>query len=117
MSKRRKQEGKKTMTGRTALVYPGQVIRHKLFNYRGVVYDVDPVFMLEDEWYDAMTGNRPPKDAPWYRVLVHDSDEETYVAEANLEPDATGEPVNHPAIQELFVGYREGRYVPRDYLN
>lgn len=105
------------MTGRIALVFPGQIIRHKLFNYRGVVYDVDPIFMLEDEWYDAMTGTRPPKDAPWYRVLVHDSDEETYVAEVNLEPDASGEPVNHPAIPELFADYREGRYIPREYLN
>ena len=48
----------------------GQLVHHRLFNYRGVVYDVDPVFMLPDEWYEQVALSRPPKDEPWYRVLV-----------------------------------------------
>jgi heat shock protein HspQ len=50
----------------------GQVVRHRLFDYRGVIYDVDPVFSLSEEWYEQMARSRPPKDQPWYHVLVDD---------------------------------------------
>jgi heat shock protein HspQ len=52
--------------------------------------------MLSDEWYETVARSRPPKDQPWYRVLVHNSANETYVAERNLELDASEEPVRHP---------------------
>jgi heat shock protein HspQ len=94
-----------------AIVAVGQLIKHKLFHYRGVVVDVDPVFMQSEEWYERVARSHPPKDEPWYRVLVHDSFQETYVAQRNLEPDQSGEPINHPAIGDHFIGFLEGRYI------
>jgi heat shock protein HspQ len=91
----------------------GQLIRHRLFDYRGVVVDVDPVFMQSDEWYEAVAKSRPPKDEPWYHVLVHDSDHSTYVAQRNLEPDESAEPINHPELGRYFAEFSEGRYVLR----
>ncbi|MFI0460110.1 MAG: heat shock protein HspQ, partial [Candidatus Thiodiazotropha endolucinida] len=62
----------------------GELVYHRLFDYRGVIVDVDAKFMLSDEWYDQVARTRPPKDQPWYRVLVHSANNETYVAERNL---------------------------------
>jgi heat shock protein HspQ len=89
----------------------GQLVQHKLFNYRGVIYDVDPIFMLSDQWYDEVAKSRPPKDEPWYRVLVNDSDQETYVAQCNLQADFSGEEINHPAIERYFAGFANGQYL------
>ena len=89
----------------------GQLVQHKLFGYRGVIYDVDPEFMLADAWYEQMAKSRPPKDEPWYRVLVDGSDYETYVAQCNLEPDQSREPIEHPNISKVFRGFAGGRYV------
>lgn len=100
-----------------AIATVGQVVRHKLFDYRGVVVDVDPVFMQSEQWYDAVARSRPPKDEPWYRVLVHDSDQQTYVAQRNLVPDPSGEPVNHPRLGEFFARFEYGRYVPAQRHN
>ena len=88
----------------------GQVVRHRLFDYRGVICDVDPVFMHSEEWYDQMAKTQPPKDEPWYRVLVHDSPMETYVAQRNLEPDESHEPVNHPEVAHYFMDFDGQRY-------
>ncbi len=90
----------------------GQLVNHKLFGYRGVVVDVDATFQGDDEWYESVAQSRPPKDRPWYRVLVHDAEHMTYVAERNLEPDASGEPVRHPALGEVLGAFRDGRYLP-----
>jgi heat shock protein HspQ len=81
-----------------------------LFDYRGVIVDVDPVFMGNDAWYEQVARSRPPKDAPWYRVLVHNEDHETYVAERNLFVDDTREPVNHPLLADYFVEFEQGVY-------
>ena len=91
----------------------GQTVSHRLFGYRGVIYDVDPVFLGSEEWYDQVAKSRPPKDQPWYRVLVHDAQHETYVAERNLTADSSGAEVAHPAIAELFSEFRDGVYAPR----
>lgn len=91
----------------------GELVRHRLFDYRGVIADVDPEFSLSEDWYERMAKTRPPKDAPWYRVLVHGAEHETYVAERNLLPDESGKPVNHPAIDEVFEAFEEGGYRPR----
>ncbi len=88
----------------------GQLVHHRLFDYRGVVYDVDPQFSGTEEWYEQVATSRPPKDQPWYRVLVHGSIHETYVAERNLEPDPSGEPVSHPLIDVHFDGFQNGAY-------
>ena len=73
------------MSAHTAQFSIGQVIHHSRFGYRGVIVDVDATFQHSEEWYDSMARSRPPKDQPWYHVLVHDSDHMTYVAERNLE--------------------------------
>ena len=88
----------------------GELVWHRLFDYRGVVIDVDPVFMGDEEWYEQMAMSRPPKDRPWYRVLVHNAVHQTYVAERNLDRDDCGGPINHPAIDTIFSEYDGERY-------
>ena len=95
----------------------GQIIHHKLFDYRGVIFDVDPVFQGSDDWYDQVALTRPPKNEPWYRVLVHNAFHETYVAERNLEPDVLNEPVVHPLINEYFDSFKNGRYTSQHRQN
>ncbi len=89
----------------------GQLVQHRLFGYRGVVVDVDASFSLTDEWYEEMARSRPPKDRPWYHVLVHEGEHTTYVAERNLEPDPSGQPVVHPLLGQYFDAFRDGQYV------
>ena len=88
----------------------GQLVHHKLFDYRGVIVDVDPTFQGPDEWYETMARSRPPKDKPWYHVLVHNASHGTYVAERHLEPDESTEQINHPALGEIFDRFVDGRY-------
>lgn len=95
----------------------GQLVCHKLFSYRGVVVDIDRVFSLDEQWYEEMAKTRPPKDQPWYRVLVHDTADETYVAERNLEPDDSGRPIDHPLVEEFFDALEQGHYVRHGALN
>jgi heat shock protein HspQ len=95
----------------------GQIIRHRLFQYRGVIVDADPVFSGTEEWYEEMAKSRPPKDKPWYLVLVHDATHSTYVAELNLEPDESAQPVNHHMVDEIFMGIEDGTYVIRQSIN
>ncbi|MDZ7751824.1 MAG: heat shock protein HspQ [Gammaproteobacteria bacterium] len=95
----------------------GQVVQHRLFEYRGVIIDVDPTFNGSDDWYEQVARSRPPKEAPWYHVLVHGGEHQTYVAERNLELDEAGEPVVHPEIDRYFQGISDGVYVPRHALN
>ena len=90
--------------------HPGQVIRHKLFDYRGVVVGVDQTFQLSEEWYEEVARSRPPKDQPWYRVLVHGAHQTTYVAERNLEPGPRGQPVEHPLLGRFFDKCSDGFY-------
>jgi heat shock protein HspQ len=91
----------------------GQLVHHKKFDYRGVVIDVDPQFQGSEDWYEQVARSRPPKDKPWYHVLVHEAGVNTYVAERHLEPDSSGAPINHPALGRYFSGFRRGAYVPR----
>ena len=95
----------------------GDLAHHRLFDYRGVVVDVDPRLMLSEEWYEAVALSRPPKDRPWYRVLVHDAKRETYVAERNLEPDTSGEPIRHPLIETCFHSFSHGHYLTAGRIN
>jgi heat shock protein HspQ len=88
----------------------GQVVHHQRFGYRGVIYDIDLEFSLSEEWYEAVARSRPPKDAPWYRVLVHGAAHETYVAERHLETDSSGAPVEHPALGHHFDEFRGDHY-------
>lgn len=101
-----------TRTG-TAHFAIGQLIRHRLFDYRGVVVDVDLHFKGTDDWYDRMARSRPPKNAPWYHVLVDGGALRTYVAERNLLRDDSGRAVNHPDLGDYFGRLGEAGYVPR----
>ncbi len=96
---------------RTAAYSIGQLIHHRLFDYRGVIVDVDPEFMLTEEWYQQVAKSRPAKDQPWYRVLVHNAIHETYVAESNLEPDTEAEPISHPETANYFAAFEDGHYL------
>ena len=91
----------------------GDVVRHRLLDFRGVIFDVDPEFANSEEWYDAIPeAIRPAKDQPFYHLLAENA-ESTYVAyvsQQNLVPDESDEPVDHPAIGTLFVGFDDGRY-------
>ena len=91
----------------------GDVVRHRLFDFRGVVFDVDPVFANSDEWYEAIPEDvRPRKDQPFYHLLAENSDSSyiAYVSQQNLVVDDSGDPVDHPAIGGLFDGYAGSRY-------
>ncbi len=88
----------------------GQCVEHRLFDYRGVVVDVDATFQGSDELYQQIALTQPPRNEPWYRVLVHDSGRETYVAERNLVTDDSNEPVNHPLLHRFFKVYSHGHY-------
>ncbi len=95
----------------------GQIVRHRLYGYRGVIFDVDAEFSQEEEWYENMAQNRPPKDAPWYHVLVDGADYTTYVAEQNMHAADEIDPIDHPLLTELFTLADTGEYVAREMFN
>lgn len=88
----------------------GQVVHHRLFDYRGVVVEAHLTFQQTDEWYRTVARTRPPKDDPWYRVLVHGTCNVTYVAERNLEADCSGNPIAHPLLGSFFDSLQDGYY-------
>ena len=102
---------------KTARFNVGQLIHHKMFDYRGVIVGVDARFSLSDDWYEQIARSRPPKDAPWYHVLVHGAEHTTYVAERNLEPDESREPVEHPLVAALLGEFENGRYLHREIVH
>ena len=89
----------------------GQLVRHTRFGYRGVVFDVDPTFSGSDEWYESVARSRPPRDRPWYHVIVDQAAHTTYVADRHLEPDLSGEPIRSPLLEAVFERFEDGRYV------
>lgn len=104
-----------TVTRFTSIKYSiGELVHHRMFDYRGVIVDVDPVFQGTEEWYQAVAKSRPPKDKPWYHVLVDGSNQSTYVAERNLELDSETAPINHPMVEHFFSGFENGKYVRID---
>ena len=95
----------------------GDLVHHKLFDYRGVIFDIDLHFILTDEWYETVARSRPPKNEPWYHVLVHEATKSTYVAEQNLEPDPSDKKVNHPMTEKFFTDLRNRRYICDEKVN
>jgi len=89
----------------------GQLVKHLLFDYRGVVVDVDATFQGTEAWYEQMARSKPPKDNPWYHVLVHNAQHMTYVAERNLVMDKTHKPIDHPLVEAFFSDFKNGHYV------
>ena len=98
----------------------GQIVRHRVHPFRGVVFDIDPVYANGDEWYESIATNRPRKDQPWYHLLAESADKTyytAYVSEQNLLPDDTGQPVGHPQASMLFESFREGQYKLRPRIS
>lgn len=94
----------------------GEVVRHRLLDFRGVIFDVDPQFANSQEWYEAIPeGMRPSKDQPFYHLLAENTESSyvAYVSQQNLVPDDSEEPIDHPAIGTLFDRFDEGRYLLR----
>ena len=90
----------------------GEVVRHRMFDFRGVIFDVDPVFANSEEWYESIPEDlRPSKDQPFYHLLAENADPTyvAYVSQQNLLPDESDEPVDHPAIATMF-DREDGRY-------
>ncbi|MBB3064477.1 MULTISPECIES: heat shock protein HspQ [Limibacillus] len=104
------------MTVKTAKFMIGDVVRHRHYDFRGVIFDVDAIFSNTDEWWDAIPEEvRPSKDQPFYHLLA-ENEETTYIAyvsEQNLLPDDSGLPVSHPDVGDFFEDLENGRYVPR----
>lgn len=106
------------MTGkiRTARYRIGDIVRHRFFSFRGVVFDIDPIFANTEEWWQAIPENvRPSKDQPFYHLLAENDDTEyvAYVSEQNLLPDESGSPLRHPQIDDYFIIDPQGRYITR----
>ena len=95
----------------------GELVTHRLFHYRGVVIDVDANFQLTDEWYDMVAQSQPPRNLPWYHVLVHEAQHTTYVAERNLETDPSNEAIAHPLITSYFNRLEAGLYINDAKIN
>jgi heat shock protein HspQ len=91
----------------------GEVVRHRLFDFRGVIFDVDPAFANSEEWYQAIPeAMRPSKDQPFYHLLAENAESSyvAYVSQQNLVADDSDEPIEHPAIPSMFDGLEGGRY-------
>lgn len=95
----------------------GQIVHHNRFDYRGVVVDVDPEYSGSEEWYEQVAQSRPPRDAPWYHVLVDGSMHSTYVAERHLEPGDTSRQIEHPTLGQFFDRFDGERYHLRQRMN
>lgn len=107
----------KEMKQREAKYHIGQVVKHRVYPFRGVVFDIDPSFSNTEEWYQAIPEDiRPNKDQPFYHLLAENAESEyiAYVSEQNLVPDNSGEPLRHPEIEERFSSDDSGRYHARD---
>jgi heat shock protein HspQ len=95
----------------------GQVVRHRVYPFRGVVFDIDPLFSNTEEWYESIPQEvRPHKDQPYYHLFAENAETEyvAYVSEQNLLPDDSGEPLRHPQVAEIFVRDDRGSYRPRN---
>lgn len=104
---------------RTAKYRIGQVVKHRFFAFRGVIFDVDPVFNNSEEWWLSIPEEiRPTKDQPFYHLLAENAETEylAYVSEQNLLPDLSGEPLRHPKVEELFYEAENGLYRVRNNL-
>ena len=91
----------------------GEVVKHRMFDFRGVIFDVDPVFANSEEWYESIPeAIRPAKNQPFYHLLAENAESSyvAYVSQQNLIPDDSDEPVDHPSISDMFEKFVDGRY-------
>src|SRR5262249_41502794 len=97
----------------------GEVVRHRVYPFRGVVFDIDPTFNNTEEWYQSIPAEaRPSKDQPFYHLFAENAETEYvgYVSEQNLLPETSGEPIRHPQVAEVFEREDDGSYRPRNSL-
>jgi len=105
-----------TTVQRVARFAIGQVVKHRLYPFRGVIFDVDPVFSNTEEWLNAIPeAMRPHRDQPFYHLLAENAESSyvAYVSEQNLLPDTSGVPVRHPRVADLFGAFRGDHYLRR----
>ena len=110
---------------RTIAKFPlGEFVRHRIYGFRGVVFDIDPEFNNSEEWYDSIPADvRPRKDQPFYHLLAETPEPErspyiAYVSEQNLVPeDQDEDPIDHPELEEFFEGVEDGRFILRQKSN
>ena len=97
----------------------GDVVRHRVFPFRGVIFDVDPVFNNTDEWWQSIPETiRPHKNQPFYHLFAENEESAyvAYVSQQNLLPDPDGDPILHPGVTQMFSGRSGGRYLMRDQI-
>jgi heat shock protein HspQ len=97
----------------------GEMVRHRLLDFRGVIFDVDPVFANSDEWYEAIPAAvRPSREQPFYHLLAENADSSyvAYVSQQNLVRDDEGEPIDHPAVETMFERFDGERYTLKPQL-
>ena len=95
----------------------GDVVRHRFYPFRGIVFDIDPVFNNTDEWWESIPADmRPDKNQPFYHLFAENDETEyvAYVSEQNLLPDTSGKPIRHPDVADVFDWDESDGYVPRD---
>jgi heat shock protein HspQ len=105
------------MDSRNAKFGIGQVVKHRFYQFRGVIFDVDPIFSNTEEWWRSIPAEvRPAKEQPFYHLYAENADSQyvAYVSEQNLMSDESGEPVRHPQVYETFERTEDGRYCARD---
>jgi len=102
---------------RSAKFSIGQPVKHRIYPFRGVIFDVDPTFSNTEEWYNSIPVDvRPEKDQPFYHLYAEnaESDYVAYVSEQNLLPDDNAEPIHHPMVKESFTRSERGWYIPKN---
>ncbi len=97
--------------------YIGQIIQHKLFDYRGIIFDVDFKYSGTDDWYNNVAHSRPSKNQPWYKILVDNATHETYVAEQNLSSTDLQHIINNPFVGLYFDKSADNIYTPKIIKN
>jgi len=108
--------GDNKQSGRSAKFGIGQIVRHRFYPFRGVIFDVDPHFDNSEDWWLSIPKDiRPKKDQPYYHLLAENEETDyiAYVSEQNLISDMSGEPVSHPQVDEMFCEFKDGFYAAR----
>lgn len=103
----------------TATFTIGDVVRHRVFPFRGVIFDVDPVFNNTEEWWESIPeAIRPHKNQPFYHLFAENEESAyvAYVSQQNLLPDGDGDPIGHPGVTQMFSGRTNGRYQLRNQI-